>query len=236
VVGGIGRVDYCAANAFLDSFALSRRKSGPLTISINWDAWQDVGMGAENSLALQKTLHQRAMSPQEGVEAFHRALSMGVPRVVVSVRDFKEISRSLGASKKPIPARTTPKEHQNRPQGTAAYVAPRNNTEEALAVIWQELLGITPIGIHDDFHALGGDSLLASQVVSRIRHTLDVDLPLRAFFEGSTIASLALAIVNLRAQQTNEKFLEDTLSQLEQLSDEDAEQGFSALRKGVTHA
>jgi amino acid adenylation domain-containing protein len=72
-----------------------------------------------------------------------------------------------------------------------ALVPPRNPTEEILAAIWTAVLGIERCGVEDDFFALGGHSLLASQVVSRIRDSLEVELPLHTFFTLPTVAALA---------------------------------------------
>ncbi len=74
------------------------------------------------------------------------------------------------------------------------YVAPRTPTEELLAGLWAELLGLERVGIHDDFFELGGHSLLATQVASRIRDHFRVDLPLQRLFESPTIASIAAAL------------------------------------------
>jgi amino acid adenylation domain-containing protein len=76
----------------------------------------------------------------------------------------------------------------------AAYVPPRNPTEAALAGIWAELLGAQRVSAHDDFFHLGGHSLLAARVVSRVRESFRVELPLATFFEGSTLAELAHAV------------------------------------------
>jgi acyl carrier protein len=70
-------------------------------------------------------------------------------------------------------------------------VAPRNEVERQLVQIWQEVLGTSQIGIHDDFFALGGYSLPAAQVVSRVRMIFGIELPLTNVFESPTIASLA---------------------------------------------
>jgi len=87
--------------------------------------------------------------------------------------------------------------------------APRSPTEKALAALWSELLKVEPIGIHDDFFDLGGQSLLAIRAVARIRDDFQVDLPLRHLFEHPTVASLAEVIDSLiyvaQAQAANAK-------------------------------
>ncbi len=79
------------------------------------------------------------------------------------------------------------------------YVAPRTSTEEILAGIWAEVLGVERVGIYDNFFELGGHSLLATQVVARV---LDVDLPLTSLFESPTIAALAAVITELKGTKT----------------------------------
>ncbi len=81
------------------------------------------------------------------------------------------------------------------------YVAPRTPTEEKLAEIWQYVLKRERIGVHDDFFALGGHSLLATQVVSRIRQTFGVELPLTVFFDKSTMEALAQIIDEKQGQE-----------------------------------
>ena len=76
----------------------------------------------------------------------------------------------------------------------AAFAAPRTATERTLATIWSSLLGIEGVGLHDNFFELGGHSLLATQVISRIRQSFAIDLPLRALFESASIMSLAQRI------------------------------------------
>lgn len=72
------------------------------------------------------------------------------------------------------------------------YIAPRNLTEQALAEVWRDLLNVTRVGIHDNFFALGGDSILAIQIVSRANR-VGVRLTPRQIFQHQTIAELAAA-------------------------------------------
>ena len=93
-------------------------------------------------------------------------------------------------------------EHSGRP----AYVAPRNETEEKLAEIWSEVLGVKDIGIHDSFFDLGGHSLLAARAVSKFRQAFEVDIQLRSLFELHTIADIAQYLDTMKwAAQTAEQ-------------------------------
>ena len=71
------------------------------------------------------------------------------------------------------------------------FVAPRTATEQQLANIWADILGVTQVSVHDDFFELGGHSLMAAQFVARVTESLQVGLPLRRLFDAPTIAGLA---------------------------------------------
>ncbi|WP_353961229.1 non-ribosomal peptide synthase/polyketide synthase [Paenibacillus sp. S-12] len=84
------------------------------------------------------------------------------------------------------------------------YVAPRTTLETRLALIWQQVLGIARVGVEDDFFDLGGHSLRASTLVSKIRKELQVEVPLRDVFRYTTIKQLAQRIGGLKQQETYE--------------------------------
>jgi surfactin family lipopeptide synthetase C len=80
---------------------------------------------------------------------------------------------------------------RQRPELPNAYVSPQTNLQAALLNVWADVLGIEKIGIQDDFFELGGDSVLATQVVSRLRDLFRMDLPPIVLFEAPTIEQLA---------------------------------------------
>ncbi|MEP0752187.1 amino acid adenylation domain-containing protein [Trichocoleus sp. Lan] len=83
---------------------------------------------------------------------------------------------------------------KNLSLSTVAYIPPRNPFEEKLAQLWAEVLDLERVGIHDNFFELGGNSLVATQLISKVRRTFQVEIPLRNLFELPTIAGLAESI------------------------------------------
>jgi acyl carrier protein len=79
-----------------------------------------------------------------------------------------------------------------------SYVAPRTPVEHQIADIWAQVLKLDQVGIHDNFFELGGYSLLAIQIVSRLRPALQVEIPLPILFELPTVAALAERVETLR--------------------------------------
>ena len=102
----------------------------------------------------------------------------------------------------------------------SGYVAPRTDLEREIAALWTSALGLETIGIHDNFFALGGHSLMATRIAARLAEDLGVDLPLAILFDKPTIAALSEAIAPHRAASAAS--LEDILAEVEGLSDAEA--------------
>jgi NAD(P)-dependent dehydrogenase (short-subunit alcohol dehydrogenase family)/acyl carrier protein len=208
ILGGLGEVDYCAANAFLDAFAhYHSSRYGIPTISINWDVWQEAGL-AVNTLAPLGLAKQRAESIKQGIlnsegaAAFGRILANPFPQIVVSTRDLQAVIEQHHISEAALTTEELEQAYLSkpihpRPAVAQEYVVPGNELEETLVGIWQELLGIDQIGVNDNFFELGGHSLLATLLLSRLRQAFQVNLPLRAIFTASTVAELAVLLEEL---------------------------------------
>jgi FkbM family methyltransferase len=250
----VGQVDYCAANAFLDSYAHYRsfhlkRK----TITVNWDAWkwdnwQKTLMKDLPELynQIQQYRETYGLSLEEGAEAMARSLSSMEPQVIVSTRDFIKLMEhhktthvdwdfTEEAAGKSLPVST-----HERPNLGTPYVPPENETEEQIIAMWQELLGIDKIGIYDNFFQLGGHSLLGIQLISRLRETFEVEVPLKALFNAPTVIDLTrlieemilLEIEGLSEDEISEH-ISDTRQNQESVADTEPEQNYELPNKIV---
>ena len=155
-----------------------------------------------------------ALSPQQFIGELQEQVNANLPDYMMPqgfvLLDKLPLPRNGKIDRRALP----------EPQSTSSardLVLPRNKTEQALAEIWQEVLGIATIGVQDDFFALGGHSLLATQLIARIPPVLGVKLPLNAVFETPTIEGLAEQIETLKwasgmaGSATEESFEQGTL-------------------------
>ncbi len=129
--------------------------------------------------------------PAEGAEAFLRALAVDAPQVLVSSVDLQALLRQHSA------VDTRPDADGAgfaRPELETAYIAPRTVVERTLAGFWADLLGVTDVGVEDDFFTLGGHSLIAVRLFAMIRRQWKIDFPISVLFEAPTIARCAALI------------------------------------------
>ncbi len=98
-----------------------------------------------------------------------------------------------------VDRRALPEPEESRLSLGTAYVAPRTLLEEALAAMWAELLGLERVGVNHSFFELGGQSLLATRLIARVREVLQAEIPLTAVFASPTVAGLAAAVEAARA-------------------------------------
>jgi NAD(P)-dependent dehydrogenase (short-subunit alcohol dehydrogenase family)/acyl carrier protein len=234
VLGGFGQADYAAANAFLDAWARSHSTpAGPLTVSINWDTWREAGMAVETVMpgdlegARQERL-RKGLASREGVEAFRRILRERLPQVLVArgiLESRRQAADRTGPQREagPAPARAghAPKTRHRRPALAGPYVPPRDELERTVADVWREFLGFEQIGAHDSFFDLGGHSLVATQIVNRLRETFPVRISLQSLFDAPTIAGLAEALVAAEAVPGQARQIARTVQQVEGLSAEE---------------
>jgi acyl carrier protein len=224
VLGGLGLLPYAAANLYLDAFVACQTSAGrDAWISVNWDAWhfpEQTGHAPPRG---------EAVTPEAGADAFLRIVAQGPRQVVVSVTDLEErVRKWIRLETLHEPAATAGKTVTHaRPNLSTEFVAPRSDTEKKIAAIWQQVLGVEPVGIHDKFFDLGGHSLLAIELISQLRDVFQVDLEPKRLFEAPTISQLAERIDgDVMAFRTvddkrGQEWLADILTKVENLSDEE---------------
>jgi amino acid adenylation domain-containing protein len=93
-----------------------------------------------------------------------------------------------------VDRRALPLPDRTRPDLDSTFVAPHTETQSLIAKIWSQILGVEHVGVYDDFFDLGGHSLMATQILSRLRDIVNVEIPLRAMYEIPTVANLAEAV------------------------------------------
>lgn len=167
------------------------------------------------------------MTANEGVRAFtHLVSAKSAPQLIVSTQNFQAIADRSIQKQKPIVEKVEPvtPSTRERPALESALTASDNEVEKTIAGIWQEVLGVERVASDDNFFELGGDSLIAIQVLSRLRKSFEVDLPVTTLFDAPTVSDLALLVVQKQLSQVDSTRLADILAEIKQLSkDEIAE-------------
>jgi len=214
ILGGFGLTLYSGVNQLIDAFTQRHNQTNSLSWTIiNWDKLQ-------LNATQEKTFEQvsgveLAITETESIEVFKRIFCLGEgTQVVVSTIDIKarcERTFNLELNSK-FSSQVDSSSRYSRPNLSNSYIAPTNELEKQIAEIWQEVLGVTQVGIYDNFYELGGDSLIATQLVSRLRAKFPVELPLRDF--------LMEAMIPAKQAELIEQLL---LEKIEELSEEEVE-------------
>ncbi|MGC4088930.1 MAG: SDR family NAD(P)-dependent oxidoreductase [Polyangiaceae bacterium] len=190
VAADVSQADYCAANCFLDAVAVeAQRESRAVVLSIAWDTWRGVGMAAA-----QRLPDAEGIEAAHGLDLLEKALACSplASRVLVSKLEltsrFERRSVTGLAQRFAAP---TARVQQARPTLRTPYVEPESPLEQDLAGLWAELTGVSPIGADDSLFELGGDSLLAVQLLARVSKQYGVEPNVAAFLRAPSVASLA---------------------------------------------
>ena len=217
-LGGLGFSSYAAANLYLDGFAEARSRDTSPTrwFSINWDAWQLGGVKSAVQ-GFGSTVSNYFMEPEVACALLLRVLvQQEVPRVIISTGDLDQ-RQAQWVERQDAPVL----ERQARVDTPRDLERAQTPTQEILVDIWQDLFALEPIGIHENFFALGGHSLMATQLNARIAKRLGADLSLAAVLKAPSIAELAQKIDSTVLQEVDPQLLGGLLNELEDLSEEE---------------
>ncbi|MFU8883703.1 MAG: polyketide synthase dehydratase domain-containing protein, partial [Rhodobacterales bacterium] len=172
----------------LDDTAAFGRAAAPVAQAVATNSGPRPLSPAEERLRHMLT---QGIQPDEGAEAFLRALASGQSQLVVSSIDLAALIRQADTAEA---AADTGGQSFERPQLDSDYVAPETEVEKRLAGFWQELLGLESVGVQDSFFDLGGHSLIAVRLFAKVRKAFAVDFPISVLFEAPTIRSCAALI------------------------------------------
>ncbi|MBB6171866.1 acyl transferase domain-containing protein/acyl carrier protein [Nocardiopsis mwathae] len=197
VLGGLGESDYCAANAFLGAYAQAA-PAGTRVVAVDWgpwrwDSWQAAALADRpDALARVEELRERyGITFDEGHDLLTRILAADAPQVLVIPQDM-EAAAAQWAGLAELPGQSAaPAQRYPRPRLRTPFVAPSTPTEERIAALWQERLGIDGVGVDDSFVDLGGNSLVGLAIVAAIEKETGVRLSAAALLEAPTVRGLA---------------------------------------------
>jgi acyl transferase domain-containing protein/NAD(P)-dependent dehydrogenase (short-subunit alcohol dehydrogenase family)/acyl carrier protein len=210
-----GQTDYTAANAYLDSYAEYRDRQGKKTLVVNWVTWKETGMAVNYNVNFDIIF--KAIPTAQAIEAFDTALNKKMHRVLIGELNLESKLINLlknaqfrlaGPIRNIIDTSDTPlKSHSGDEQGKGKKVrkvkltgrsdGKYTKSELLVAKVWGEVLGFEELSIDDNFYELGGDSILATQVVNRLNTGNNLKLSLVEIFNYETIKELAEYVESL---------------------------------------
>jgi amino acid adenylation domain-containing protein len=214
LLGGEGNASYAAASLFMESYKADHNRSNdpPLTC-VNLEGW---GPGDADKTVIAggggagRNVAALAMDSREGCEVFRTLMSAELVGQVIVSTSGPQGFVGQGLTDHMVPSTTIyglpltsngnmararlPEAGQFKPETRAEYGPPMTQTEQVLSDIWTSILGLDRVGARDNFFDLGGHSLVAAQLTSRIRHALKIEVPVRAVFENPTLKELAAVV------------------------------------------
>ena len=202
VEGSPGQGDYVAANGYLDGFASYLRQQGIRATTINWAAWEETGMAADYGVTTSNALF-KPLKTNEATAALEQALAMDRKQVVIAALNtewlqskgedlFMKVESGLADknksySKAPSAAASAQRAFALTGRKAETY----DDIEQTIARIWADTLHLSTVNVYDSFLALGGDSLIATQLLKKLESEFPGALDLPDLFTYSSVAELA---------------------------------------------
>lgn len=189
-----GQIDYCSANLVLDAYANTHSFTHPVfCVSMNWQAWQKVGMAADSTTNITDFNENNSTAPELAVSLFKKIINSDLNQVIISGTQPDQLDARIKNKKKHdiIPIKTTEKLPANL-----------DSITQTITNLWHEVLGIEQVALDDNFYQLGGNSLLAISLLTKMQRAFNIKIATTTLFKAKTIRALASIIkTNIQEQE-----------------------------------
>lgn len=205
IMGDVNRIEYCAANSYLDYLAVDKLSLGDTAVvSINWPGWSDIGIvrnqeknntkSATNELrddnSLGSLMLLNSVKQQEGASVFYDLIQQPYSQIIFSKLDIKRLEKALFQPSDPAEVTSS---------NEVVLLEDSHSEQEAqVAQLFADILGVEQLSLDDDFFNIGGNSILAIQLSHKISQTLDRDIKVADIFKYRTIKNILSSVVTKR--------------------------------------
>jgi polyketide synthase PksN len=251
-MGELGQGDYAASNAYMNSFSIHRNSMGYKTISINWPAWKETGMAVEFKVDFEKELFN-PVNTKNALHIMEQVLCRKIETIVpseINYRNWDGIGYKLpfdlsGRIDQGIKKHRTSKNVATAESKSSYSMIIRGKPEDKVTVIektlaqlWGKILGMEELNINDKFQSLGGDSILATELLKALEGEFPGMVDIADVFTYPTVAAMAGYIEGLQSDKDQSNVpvggsltMEDIFVRLErgEISPEEADRLISKL-------
>ncbi|PFJ51511.1 SDR family NAD(P)-dependent oxidoreductase [Bacillus thuringiensis] len=223
--GSRGQGDYTTANAFLDSYSYYRNKTGRRTITINWPGWKEVGMAVEYNVSDAVSLFT-SLPTVNGIDRLNEILSRDFNNIFAGELNYEllasisdqvpmlmsdQIQQAIDRIKKKNLNNSSEMKDRNSNSNEIIVVGkgeePYTANEMIVAKIYAAVLDINEVDIYESFNAMGGDSILATEVLKVLNKNYNGILDISDIFSYPMIAEMA-EYIDSKLDTANDKLIE----------------------------
>lgn len=222
----VGQSDYASANAFLNAYSCYRRDKGSRTSTLEWSVWNETGMALQFNMDDLRGIFY-CVTNQDGERALELAMNRDVRDVLVGSLDYERVAQYGGDIGFPVDeelekqfkklkgTKEDSKANSKRPAKEIKIICKEeiSDIERVVANIWGMVLGADEVDVNDNFYELGGDSIIATELVNAINSEFNDVIDISDVYTYSNIKSLSKyidSIVNKKSKATEKTTEEET--------------------------